>query len=962
MRRLSGWRDGLAALVLAGVTAVIYWPLVGQGKVLASFDSLVYFYPNAVYLAARLRQLQLPLWDPDLFAGVPFLANSQVGALYPLNLLYLLGPVSRVYALLVVFHVWWLAVGIYLLARASLQTSRLAACFAAIAVALGGFVGGMAGHLNQLEALSWAPLAILLVERGAAQRSWRWQVLAAIPLALAAFAGHSQELYMTGVVAGAAGLGRVLQGWCRDCPIEGSTAPTAIEPAARLGQGSGQCRVFGRRTCDLARLAVGPLLALLIAGAQLVPTLELTRLSIRASGLDFASAAAFSLPPPWLLTALLPTVGQSVPSTEWLGDVGVVTLLLAGLGLWRRPTAETWWLAGLAIAGLLLALGRFVPLYQLAFDLVPGVRLFRVPARWLTLWTLGTALLAARGVDSALLREGWGRLSDQAACQAASADRVLGKGIGRTLATVLRRRRWIGVALALVVGLALALEAYRHRDLVSWPTPATLALWIGATLALLITLKLSSRWPRLAGRAALAVLVVELWISSQTLPFQRAIWIDGVETSRLSVDHLLATRTPDRVLALGDNSFDPGDLRSLRQMLDGTLPPGAVDDYVTTVKHVEGLTPNLPLRYGLRALDGYDGGVLPLDRFDDLKQLFPVQGPSIADGRLRLQLKSAPDPHLLAWLNVRYLLMDRLRDPWIDGVPYDLAITQSLPPGSPLDLPVPSPLPTTTLGIVLRDSSGRAPTGQLVIDLGGESVILPIGPAGAAGHRIATDTDPGGAVWLWTVRLHQPALVSAVRLTWEGAQPIALRALSLVDHRTGAAESVVVSPWYRLDFLGDMKIYENRAVLPRAFLALGLDVVPDVEAALQELRSPSWQAQEAAVAVASEVDPRRAFHQNGAPGEARLLEDQPESVVVQTSATGTRLLVLTDSYYPGWQASVDGKPVPIYPVNVLFRGVVVGPGVHRVVFTFQPASWTIGLIASAIGLLATVVGLALGRR
>ena len=58
-------------------------------------------------------------------------------------------------------------------------------------------------------------------------------------------------------------------------------------------------------------------LTALIGGAQLLPTLELARNSIRSAGLDFADAAAGSLPPPYLVASLLPTINQAPSSTEW---------------------------------------------------------------------------------------------------------------------------------------------------------------------------------------------------------------------------------------------------------------------------------------------------------------------------------------------------------------------------------------------------------------------------------------------------------------------------------------------------------------------------------------------------------------------------------------------------------------------------------------------------------------------
>ena len=73
-------------------------------------------------------------------------------------------------------------------------------------------------------------------------------------------------------------------------------------------------------------------------------------------------------------------------------------------------------------------------------------------------------------------------------------------------------------------------------------------------------------------------------------------------------------------------------------------------------------------------------------------------------------------------------------------------------------------------------------------------------------------------------------------------------------------------------------------------------------------------------------------------------------VNVQSSGNEPALLVLSDAYYPGWQATVDGIDTPIYAANFLFRGVFVPPGEHQVTFVYRPQSWRRGLWISLAGL------------
>ena len=92
--------------------------------------------------------------------------------------------------------------------------------------------------------------------------------------------------------------------------------------------------------------------------------------------------------------------------------------------------------------------------------------------------------------------------------------------------------------------------------------------------------------------------------------------------------------------------------------------------------------------------------------------------------------------------------------------------------------------------------------------------------------------------------------------------------------------------------------------------------------------------------------------QSAAPaGEAEIVRYAAEEVVIRIHSDRPGLLVLSDAYYPGWQATVDGEAAPIYPTNVLFRGVPVPAGEHAVIFTYAPSGWPLGWGLAAAGAL-----------
>ncbi|HTU25998.1 MAG TPA: YfhO family protein [Pirellulales bacterium] len=88
----------------------------------------------------------------------------------------------------------------------------------------------------------------------------------------------------------------------------------------------------------------------------------------------------------------------------------------------------------------------------------------------------------------------------------------------------------------------------------------------------------------------------------------------------------------------------------------------------------------------------------------------------------------------------------------------------------------------------------------------------------------------------------------------------------------------------------------------------------------------------------------------GNPGTIGELLEQPGRFTLSTHTTGRQLLVVTTSYHDGWQATVDGMPVPVLRVNRDFLGLVVEEGDHRVGLDFRPFSLRFGRILSTLGL------------
>ena len=99
---------------------------------------------------------------------------------------------------------------------------------------------------------------------------------------------------------------------------------------------------------------------------------------------------------------------------------------------------------------------------------------------------------------------------------------------------------------------------------------------------------------------------------------------------------------------MSDILYDPGDMGDLQAMYGPQLSEEAIYDLIVTTKMKEVLAFNLPLRYRLFSVDGYDGGLLPTARYVTLERLFLAEDQIWPDGRLRQQLRQVPPARLLS--------------------------------------------------------------------------------------------------------------------------------------------------------------------------------------------------------------------------------------------------------------------------------------------------------------------------
>jgi hypothetical protein len=150
-------------------------------------------------------------------------------------------------------------------------------------------------------------------------------------------------------------------------------------------------------------------------------------------------------------------------------------------------------------------------------------------------------------------------------------------------------------------------------------------------------------------------------------------------------------------------------------------------------------------------------------------------------------------------------------------------------------------------------------------------------------------------------------------------------------------------------------VYRMREPLPLAYLATRLLRAPSERDAFNRLIAPDFQLGRDAVVSELPPDWIDAAAARSDPGEVEIVSYESDAVRLRAESKRRALLVLSDSDFPGWEATVDGRSVAIVRTNALVRGVALDAGSHLVEFRYRPASLRRGATISAVSLVTLAV-------
>jgi hypothetical protein len=170
---------------------------------------------------------------------------------------------------------------------------------------------------------------------------------------------------------------------------------------------------------------------------------------------------------------------------------------------------------------------------------------------------------------------------------------------------------------------------------------------------------------------------------------------------------------------------------------------------------------------------------------------------------------------------------------------------------------------------------------------------------------------------------------------------------------------------YDLVYSNEIAIYRVKACRDRALLLFDYQVEPDPATVLARVSSPDFDPQKVLL-LEDQPAPREAAAggltagTNGE-GSVRVTSYEPDDVKIDASLSGPGYLLLLDTYFPGWSATVNGEPAPIHRADYNFRAVSLPAGRSTVNFSYRPASLRVGIYLCGVGFLALVAAWFLPR-
>ncbi len=905
---------------------IFFLPVIGKNEIfLVGTDHIMQNLPN--FLSPKT------LWTTDLQGGFPLMADPQVAIWYPIS--YLLK------SLISSEDIAWnlFVISAYILASFFTYGYIYSLTQSVIAAYGGGFIYGMSGfmishieHTNMIQAAIWLPLSLWALEKLRHKIDKVWIVIAVISITINIFAGHPQITVYSLILIILYGL------------ILGINAPVKT---IKYYQIIGLILIFG----------------IALASVQIIPTLELSTLSVRDE-ITFNFYTQYTLPPPEIIKLIFPyffgggnsrlyniNYFGSWTLTETTGYIGICTLILAVIGFIShgQKTVAKFWLI-IVILSLLIAFGESTPLGWLSYQ-VPIYNKFRCLARHFLEMSLGISVLASLGIQS---------LQNNKISQSLWL-KIMGVFTGILLLALFYIDFFIKP-------LIIANKSLDSENIINFKNPALivpLIIFLVSILTIQLVLFIINKFNfKPIGILLILLIILDLSSFSYFWNWQKESYYYEYT---LIESHPSAMKYRDILNTENQRMIS----------LEGVL--GAM----------ENMRPNLSRKWQIPNASIYNP--LLLRRYAELFNADYASGIKTASW-------AENDNQTFNLMAIRYVFMTRKKYSnlttkkgilWIDhdmtlnlgkecviDNEKNLKVSYTLPQEieantiaivNHLSCSINIQNNTDILKITITDSEGK--TQIKTLKAGKDTAEYAYDNLdNLVKHEKAKnifDNFPDGNVYLSLIPLDKPETIKNIEIEYLPPQgSINVKKITFVNEEKkefypfNEIENSLSnsSRWHYVEDINETTVYENKSALPRVWLVPKVMTLTPEEIMntikTSSLPDNSIYNPRGVALVEENINFQEVKFDTKS--KAKIIKETATSVDIKTDSNAPTFLVLSDTYYPGWQSTIDGKKTRVFVTNYLGRGIILPKGKHIVKFEFKPLSFHLGLGLSLASFFALI--------
>ena len=885
--------------------------------IFGTWDSLLYTIPLRQLNAELIRSLQLPLWNEYIFSGFPLLANPQVGALYPLNLIFdLFLPIKLSFNISLLLHYSLAGIFSYLFLN-EYKLHKISSFVGGLIFMFSGIMVSHRSHSQMLNTIIWLPLILFFLEKFRKSKNNIFISIATISLCICYLGGHPQMFVYTSLII-------ILY----------------IIYYAFIYNG-------GKNYFFLKSFLIFPL-TLLIIGFVFFPTLQLSALSSRSilsRDYNFITSSSFDLKLfpelvfPFIfgnkstLPNVLPYFGP-VNYAEIMIYFGISTVPFLILGFFKKDKNKYIWIFILLLS-FLLVLGRNTPFYKLIFH-IPVINNFRIPSRNWFEFGFAFSVLASFGFDYYINEKS--------------------KKVKNIIKAV------IGFLLAILTSSLFFFYNTNIRN-VTIAFLKKIKLYeidFGSTISSLNKFNYSIHVPLIIISITIIILVISLFKKNKfiyvllvVLIFLDLLSVGYYFEDNYSSSYIINKKTgyPQEMSFLQKNDKDPFRI----------FPIAYTMSYYF-------VSPNRSMHYNLESITGYDPLML-----NDYRFLTEISDhPYVEMPWKKLLINNS----IISMLNTKYIIVNNQND--VEGFINNLSRYYWAGEKSKLIL--------NSENLKAKHADFNPKTNEILFD-NKENVLkiveIPLNIEKNKDYMInfeiksekklnnliffdffAPGYDNQDQEFFLKPEEIPSDYVKISKIVNSGNLPKDINVLFRIFTKSSNSFNIKNLSVHEVKKVSNYKlilqnygvvVLENINYLPRFSFPERIINVKDISEVKKIFNTEdnyleSDRFNPLKTALVEDLDfPEKEYL--GKPSKVDIIDYKNNKVILKTNLDEDRFMVFSDTFYPGWKATIDGKETKIYKTDGIIKGIFVPKGMHNVEFEYIPDYFYILIVISPVSIL-----------